>query len=429
MKLQKFDYQIKPEKKNRSFIVLIVAVVLLVAGILFYKSFAVYKVTETYNIIKGSVSEFNKDTISLYYYLVDDDGNELSTDEVPLAEDYDYDASRSACESGKEVVYDEETNTVNVTSEDTEVCRVYFNYISPAKKTMIALGSPTVLEGTPDYTKYDETKVGYYKAKDNYGTTYYYYDANLSNRKFIEYEDFKYTILRINGDGSLRIMDSHIDWASSAGKLFNGTADDNAYVGYMYGQIGADNYEATHANTTHNQYAYSGLLYEGWFPEDLLADSLFCNDRSLYNESYGEKEEDDTALGYGKNTTYYGSYYRLRNFTPSLICSKNDSFTKEENEYGNGKLTALNGFITADELMMTGLLYENAGLNLVTMTPWYFKNDTANLFGYTAESIYGGLSEGDKTLEIPVFNLKFGLKYTGTGTYDDPYQIVEENVN
>lgn len=425
MKLQKFDYQIKPEKKNRSFVILSIAVVLLIAGFLVYRSFAAYKVTETYNIIKGSVSTFNKDTISLYYYLVDDDGNELSTDEVPAAEDYDYDATRSACESGKEIVYDEEANTVNVTSEDTEVCRVYFNYISPAKKTMIALGNPTVLEGTPDYTKYDETKVGYYKAKDNYGTTYYYYDANIENRKYVEYEGYLYTILRVNGDGTLRVMDSEIDMASISGKLFN-AMDDNAYVGYMYGQIGADNYEATHANTTYNQYAYSGLLYEGWFPEDLLADSLFCNDRSVYNESYGKKEVDDTALGYGKYTTYYGAYYRLRNFTPSLMCDKNDSFTKEENEYGNGKLSSLNGFISADELMMTGLLYETAGLKLMTMTPWYFKNDTANLFGYTAESIYGGLSEGDTALEFPVFNLKFGLKYTGSGTHDDPYQIVTE---
>ena len=426
MKLQKFDYQIKPEKKNRSFIILIVAVVLLVAGILFYKSFAVYKVTETYNIIKGSVSEFNKDTISLYYYLVDDDGNELSTDEVPLAEDYDYDATRSACESGKEIIYDKDTNTVNVTSEDTEVCRVYFNYISPAKKTMIALGSPTVLEGTPDYTKYDEAKVGYYKSKDNYGTTYFYYDANLSNRKFIEYDGFKYTILRINGDGSLRVMG--IELTEPWNALLNRT-DDNAYVGYAYGQLGADSYNATHANTTYNQYAYFGEVYDGWFPENLLADSNFCNDRSLYNESYGEKESDDTVLGYGKNTTYYGAYYRLRNFTPSLMCSNNDSFTKEENEYGNGKLLYLNGIINADELMMTGLLYETSGLNIVTMSPWYFKNDKANLFGYTTESIYGGLSEGNIARTFPVFNLKFGLKYTGTGTYDDPYQIVEENVN
>ena len=87
------------------------------------------------------------------------------------------------------------------------------------------------------------------------------------------------------------------------------------------------------------------------------------------------------------------------------MCDKNDSFTKEENEYGNGKLSYLNGFISADELMMTGLLYENAGLNLITMTPWYFKDDKANILGYTAESTYGGISEGSASLEIPVFNL------------------------
>ena len=281
MKLQKFDYQINPEKKKISFGALAVVLLVFVAGFLVYRSFAVYEVTETYNIIKGSVASFNKDTISLYYYLVDDDGNELSTSEVPAVEDYIYDESRSSCESGLQIDYDEETNTISVNSENEEVCNIYFNYLSPAKKTMIALGDPVVLEGTPDFTKYDETKVGYYKAKDNYGTTYYYYDANLNNRKFIMYEDFLYTILRVNGDGTLRIMDSHIEMASFSGKLFNGTADDNAYVGYMYGQIGADNYEATHANTTYNQYAYNGISYEGWFPEDLLADSLFCNDRSV----------------------------------------------------------------------------------------------------------------------------------------------------
>lgn len=423
MKLQKFDYQIKPEKKNRSFVILSIAVVLLIAGFLVYRSFAAYKVTETYNIIKGSVANFNKDTISLYYYLVDEDGNELSTNEVPLVEDYDYDETRSACESGTEIVYDQESNTINVTSENEEVCKIYFNYIWPAKKTMIALGNPTILEGTPDFTQYDETKVGYYKSKDNYGTTYYYYDANVESRKYVEVDDWPYTIIRINGDGTLRIMDTEMGGVPD--NILNGY-DDNAYLGYKYGEVGASSYEVAHANTNPNLLMYMGETTNGWISEEYLGDSIFCSDRSLYTEAYGDKEADDTVLGFGTTTTYYGAYYRLRNYAPSLMCSKNDAFTNIESEFGNGQNMYGTGYINADELMMTGLLYETKGLNLLTMSPWYFKDGAANIFGYNRDSVYGPLSEGKIANRYYVFNLKAGLKYTGTGTYDDPYQIVTE---
>lgn len=429
MKLQKFDYQINPEKKKISFGALAVVLLVFVAGFLVYRSFAVYEVTETYNIIKGSVASFNKDTISLYYYLVDDDGNELSTSEVPAVEDYIYDESRSSCESGLQIDYDEETNTISVNSENEEVCSIYFNYLSPAKKTMIALGDPVVLEGTPDFTKYDSSKVGYYKAKDNYGTTYYYYDANTDNRKYVDYEGFIYTILRVNGDGSLRVMDL-ID-GSHYENLLYGT-NDNAYVGLMYGQVGADSYEATHANITHNQTYHFLSHYDGWFMDELLGDAGYCADRSLYNDSYGEKVEDDTVKGFGTNTTYYGSYYRLRNFTPSLMCDKNDNYTRVESDFGNGKMTIsegarpmMAGFISADELMMTGLLYETSGLNFGTISPWYFK-DEAKIFGYNENSVYGALSQGGLANYYGVFNLKAGLEFTGTGTANDPYVIVTE---
>ena len=102
-------------------------------------------------------------------------------------------------------------------------------------------------------------------------------------------------IVRINGDGTVRVIydgtSAHANGESNEDRqigpsAFNSGDKDNAYVGYMYGKIGASTYTAAHANTNDSTIkAYLDNWYKtnilGTVHEQYLADNVFCNDRSI----------------------------------------------------------------------------------------------------------------------------------------------------
>lgn len=417
MKLQKFDYQIKDNKKNKSIIVVSVLLVAIVAGFIIYRSFAAYKVTESYNIIKGSVAEFTNNPLMISYNLVGEDGGVMSTSEIPSNKEYEFDAIKSKCTNGNSIVYDKSTNTFTIgdgseSLEDT--CELYFNFIPLSKQTLFALGytMDDVKEGIP-YGPDGTGESGFYAAPDNYGTSYYFYGGS-EYPPYIDYGVNAGLLIRINGDGSLRVSIEY--WES---RLYNDFEDDNTYLGYMYGDSGADNILDTHSNKTSSPVKnFMKSCYEDILRpiSDSLGDAYFCNDRSVYKEEYGEKEADDTALGTGKNTTYYGTYYRLRNNTPSFMCDKNDSFTVEESEYGNGKLEEAIGTLSMDEMYMTGF-DQWFSSELGTMSPTMFKDNV----GYYYTSLWGSI--GVKNIKynnsdfVPVINFKHGTVFEGDSGY------------
>lgn len=412
MKLQKFDYQIKDNKKNKSLIVVSILLVALVVGVVLYKSFAAYKVTESYNIIKGSVAEFTNDPLMISYNLVGEDGGIMTTNEIPSNTEYEYDAIKSKCENGNTITYDKENNTI-IIGDNTEgledTCNIYFNYIPLSTQTLYALGYTLddVHEGSP-YDSSNEGVNGLYAAPDNYGTSYYFYGESEYPPTF-SFAEQMWLFIRINGDGSIRMMGD-----ISVGTVYNTSADDNAYLGFSYGEIGASNILDTQANNISSK-IQNNLKEEVYVPilesySSMLGDAYFCNDRSVYKEEYGEKEADDTTLGTGNNTTYYGAYYRLRNNTPSLKCNKNDAFTINESENGNGAALAKIGLISADEEYMTRVSQWLGWTG--TMTPAYFKENigyyyTMNYSEPTISSITTSSSY------YPVINLRHGLTYTG----------------
>ena len=94
-----------------------------------------------------------------------------------------------------------------------------------------------------------------------------------------------------------------------------------------------------------------------------MADPGFCNDRSVALKA-GQWASlrpytYDTALGYGKNTTYYGAYNRIVNLkVPQFKCPQtNDLFTTASSTKGNKALTNPIGLITADEIVYAGGKY------------------------------------------------------------------------
>ena len=161
-----------------------------------------------------------------------------------------------------------------------------------------------------------------------------------------------------------------------------------------------------------------------------IADSGFCNDRSLSTRSNN---------GDGVNTdkiTHYSAYDRYySNYNPTLICpdATNDLFTVT-NELGNQASTSPIGLITIDELMYAGyrkdyinkLAYPFSGSNYWTMSPGVFGS------GYAAarEFILGsdGVASGywvTITFGVrPVINLNSDVQISGgIGTKSEPFIV------
>lgn len=422
MKLEKFDYQIKNNKKNKSVIILCVAIIGLIAGFVIYRSFAAYQVTETYNIIKGTVANFSEEKLKISYNLVGEDGGIMSTAEIPSSKEYEYDATLSKCENGTEIGYDATNNTITIDENAEDTCNIYFNFIPLSVRTLYALGYSLdeVKTGIP-YGPDGTNETGFYAAEDDYGTSYYYYNNSDDVSPTIVYDDMWYVIIRINGNGSLRIF----NFDRQQFTPLNNANNDNAYVGYMYGELGSANILNNNSSLLKTDVEKTNTY--GYADVSLLDDTIFCNDRSLYVEEYGEKEADDTASGVGTNTTYYGAYYRIRNNTPSLKCpNKNDAFTAEDTEFGNGALSKPIGFFTADEAYMTNASWYYFWYmeNLTTMTPAMFKDGVAQRYIISDSLVPTDVSSDASAKEV--INLKAGLEFTDRpADVWEPYEIVQ----
>ena len=295
-------------------------------------------------------------------------------------------------------------------------------------------------------------------AEDDYGTSYYFRGAVTNN--YVEFANKCWRIVRVGGDGSVKLIlhndnttkvanpcNSANNSASAAfarysgatyTSKFNENKDDNAYVGFMYGTVDADDYAATHANTNKSTILTN---LENWYNnnlkvyESVIDDNIWCTDKTnitdiSYNPwSYGKKP---TGLGYGTNKTYYGATQRLVSSSgsaggtgPSLKC--------------NGKLSKIKskrGLLTADEVVFAGYAY---GLNngttylqenatdgwLWTLSPVEFSpigrahvwrvGGKAGNFGHDSVSDAGNVR--------PSISLKPSTNVTGDGTSEKPYIV------
>ena len=85
----------------------------------------------------------------------------------------------------------------------------------------------------------DKSDKGLYTAQDDYGTSYYY-RGNVSNNN-VYFAGAYWKVIRINGDGTIRLLYNGTKVNAKAGAAQYGTSafniikSDPAYVGYMYG--------------------------------------------------------------------------------------------------------------------------------------------------------------------------------------------------
>ena len=302
---------------------------------------------------------------------------------------------------------------------------------SKSSSEMLTYLGLTANTGTPDFNQVATTDEGVYSAQDDYGTSYYFRGAVTNN--YVKFAGYYWRIVRINGDGSIRLIydgtSAHANGESSTDRqigtsVFNNNYNDNAYVGYMYGQTGASSYSATHANTNNSAIK---TTVDNWYKiniedkgySDKVADVIYCNDRSV-----------NSGNGYGTNQTYYNAYNRLNKNTIIIYKNKNDSFTVNNTNKSNESLIYPVGLITVDEIAMAGeknnagnsSYYLYIGQSYWTMSPYYFSGGHSHewyldIGGSSYSSVI--YSNGVR----PVLSLKSSVELIGSGTQSDPWIV------
>ena len=260
-------------------------------------------------------------------------------------------------------------------------------------------------------------------------------------------------IIRINGDGSIRMIYSGTTKPSDNSSVtgsngvymtgtgtqinaitykFNRYRDKAEYVGYMYTE------GVQHGNSTSSiikqqvdkWYAGTTLEKDAATKALVSQDQIFCNDRSASSTQSGAWTS--TGANY-----YYGAYGRLTQSTksPQLTCpEESDKFTSKESSIGNKALEYSVGLITADEVAMAGGVYGSNSTN----SSYYLYTNQDYWTGSPYEFYSNGFAEGfsvnsSNSLYFTFANLTFGVrpvislaskvKLSGNGTYSKPYTV------
>ena len=340
---------------------------------------------------------------------------------------------------------------------------------------------------TPGAAVSVDTEAVLASTQDDYGTSYYFRGAVTNN--FVEYANMCWRIVRVTGDGSIKLVlynyngltDSNNTPSSSTPcnvtgndyafaryegdtykSVFNSSYNDNAYVGFMYGTASASSYAEAHANTNAstiltnlNKWYTNVLSKQANFNDNQLADTIWCNDKSVVTDTAFNPGNWTlgTNYGYGTNTNYYSATKRLVRASswsaggtgPSLICPNDNNggklskFTVSDTISGNGALSgyAKVGLLTADEIAFAGGAYNALNSTYYikgntnstrwwALSPGYFDGDYARvLFVSGGGSGLGGGSVDGYYGGRPSLSLQSGVKISssGIGTATNPYKI------
>lgn len=239
--------------------------------------------------------------------------------------------------------------------------------------------SSATLSAIGDSATLDE---GLLQSEDDLGVAYYFRGAVTNNN--VLFAGLNWKIVKINGDGSVKlVLDDILE-----------------EIGSYYEE--AFSFRESNIITILNEWYDTNLSEDG----DYIAYYRYCNDTVL------------SASG-----TSYNAYDRIvTNKIPTFVCLG----TADNNRIG---------LLTADEVVLAGgstntnqnyyLYNSEITTDYYTMTSARISGDTyypfiVNINGALENNTAGNLLRGIR----PVINIIKTAKVTGTGTTDDPYQLI-----
>ncbi|HBA37853.1 MAG TPA: hypothetical protein DCY94_03940 [Firmicutes bacterium] len=370
-------------------------------------------------------------------------------------------------------------NDVNQEADRTAILNTKFNLGEAIDETItsdkvLAHLKLTAKEGNPTFANVATTDEGVYSIDDDYGKSYYFRGAVSNN--YVKFGGFFWRIIRINGDGSIRMQydgtqayananggngSGGADRYTHTGKAWNAISNDAKYVGWMFGgddgvpsekkdvEVSDTTEEAKGKAATYNQTDsdIKELWVDPWYKTNIedknlgkyVSDEIFCNDRSMGRSysTYTNKGFGTTPTNYAAGTRFLSSDPGYTDATPTFKCpQKNDAFTKEDTTKGNGFLKYPIGLITADEIVAAGsgkygfankyyYLYKNNSYQYYRSLTAYRYSGAAEMFMVYSDGnlAYAGVS-GDGAI-APVINIapEYAKTMVGEGSMTKPYQI------
>ncbi len=378
---------------------------------------------------------------------------------------------KTHCENnGKVTNYDSATGKISLNFVGSDRCYLYFDYEVPPRIGYEAIlldnggGATTVdaakayIEGrttstTPNFATTATTNEGMYAADDDYtattGMKSYYFRGAVDNNwvKFGKYtkdmyncnddisftdtgnsctkiasngDDIYWRIIRINGDGSIRMIYSGVTPPTESTKVIKTTDTSLGNSSSTY-----------YSETEINDWYKTTTLETDSATKILVADKIFCADKTTSSPSTSSPQT--PVFRAPAQFLYYGAKVRLNSNKPILTCpTASDKFTVGTSN-GNGALTYPVGLITADEIVMAGGGAENSSYYLYTSqnywsySPAYTMGDGYYYFYVDSSGDFQSHSISGYYGARPVISLSSKTKLSGSGTYNDIYTVVGGN--
>ena len=321
---------------------------------------------------------------------------------------------------------------------------------------------------------------GMYSAQDDLGTSYYFRGAVDNNWvKYGKYtkdmyncnngtisttdtgnsctkiassgDDMYWRIIRINGDGSIRMIYSGVTPPTESTKVikttdtslgnspFNKDFISAEYVGYMYtvGEQHGTSKSSDIKTYLEDWYAnYTDLNKTG----TKITDQIYCNDRTASTSDVAYSTTNYTTLTSWNSTGttyYYGANGRIvKDNNPMLTCAvDSDRFTVNKiNGKGNSALTYPIGLITIDELEMAGNSWSESNTSYYLHTGEYYWAGSPYVFFDAGRLDANGfvVYDSGRLDYVPidhgyrvrgVVSISSESKLLGSGTYNDVYTV------
>lgn len=341
------------------------------------------------------------------------------------------------------IVNDINTNTNILYSED-DYGNSYF-YVGKVNNNWLKFG------------KYQKDYVKYRGYISNYGPEQSEIDydsldecnSSASECREVKYasagDDIYWRIVRINGDGTIRIvyngtvapiketeyvLDSDITSIGSGyfhNEMLNDSTDSINIIYIRHYQFLEDTLHPVASSGAYDSNAKTYL--ENWYSnyfytanlQGYISDQTFCNDRTLYNY-YSNAEITDISTA---KSSYWRSAATLRiDDKLSLKCSNDNDKFSATSKFGNASLNYSVGLLTMDEVALAG-----ANGYLFNGTKYYFTMTPIEYYEYYGMSSFGkdifmNFQGGETAFFKPVINLSSSVYFKGSGSWDDPYVIV-----
>ncbi len=401
-------YEVLKRSYVKRNIIIAIVIVLVLSAIILTFTRAKYRTTQSMPLLNGTINYTLADLNIVAMYL---DGSEIDT--LP---DGNYElTSESYCTNEENVKddsitlnYDGSTNTFTVApfNKKGTKCYLYFDEKASGGDYILAGDNPPT-NSTTDWT----------------GGTSYYYTGNPNN--WVQFGGFWWRIIRINGDGSIRMIYQGTS-ANTTGtgtqigtSEFNSSYNKSYYVGLVYAlnQHGSGQ-PSTIMNTLNTWYNNNLASYEADYID---TGAGFCSDRNLQSGSW--------SAAVSHNYAAYGRLYNKGSESASLQCSNVDILSQD-----NGRLPNPIGLVTADEAALAGVTwnnqkesYLNTGQTYWTMSPYGFSGSNAYVFYVNSYGcLYHSSVDWTGPDVRPVINLKANVTIlSGDGSSETPFVITE----